>query len=180
MPHQIELIAKLEAYDCLQHLDAIVEASDGIMVARGDLGAQVRALVPNECCYHSVGHALCAACMHNVLRVAATQLTQATTRAHTWIGRPGVKRCWLALHACIQVFDVTLMSQGSKRQPGLVMAFCWLLRPLIFGLHLHEDTTQGAPGTESLRLCNHRNQPQVHCLCLQCFCLLCVSLTHFK
>jgi hypothetical protein len=40
--HQIELIAKLEAYDCLQHLDAIVQAADGIMVARGDLGAQVR------------------------------------------------------------------------------------------------------------------------------------------
>jgi hypothetical protein len=43
--HQIELIAKLEAYDCLQHLDAIVQAADGIMVARGDLGAQVRGLV---------------------------------------------------------------------------------------------------------------------------------------
>lgn len=39
--HQIELIAKLEAYDCLQHLDAIVQAADGIMVARGDLGAQI-------------------------------------------------------------------------------------------------------------------------------------------
>lgn len=42
--HQIELIAKLEAYDCLQHLDAIVQAADGIMVARGDLGAQVRVI----------------------------------------------------------------------------------------------------------------------------------------
>lgn len=38
----IELIAKLEAYDCLAHLDEIIMASDGIMVARGDLGAQVR------------------------------------------------------------------------------------------------------------------------------------------
>ena len=37
----MELIAKLEAYDCLGNMDAIIEASDGIMVARGDLGAQV-------------------------------------------------------------------------------------------------------------------------------------------
>jgi hypothetical protein len=43
--HQIELIAKLEAYDCLQSLDAIVQAADGIMVARGDLGAQVTGLL---------------------------------------------------------------------------------------------------------------------------------------
>ncbi|KAF6261484.1 putative pyruvate kinase [Scenedesmus sp. NREL 46B-D3] len=37
----IELIAKLEAFDCLQHLDEIIRAADGIMVARGDLGAQI-------------------------------------------------------------------------------------------------------------------------------------------
>lgn len=37
----IELIAKLEAFDCLGNMDSIIEASDGIMVARGDLGAQV-------------------------------------------------------------------------------------------------------------------------------------------
>lgn len=40
-PPSIELIAKLEAFDCLQHLDEIIRAADGIMVARGDLGAQV-------------------------------------------------------------------------------------------------------------------------------------------
>jgi len=38
----VELIAKLEAIDCLANMDAIIEAADGIMVARGDLGAQVR------------------------------------------------------------------------------------------------------------------------------------------
>ncbi|WIA17542.1 hypothetical protein OEZ85_014371 [Tetradesmus obliquus] len=40
-PPCIELIAKLEAYDCLAHLDEIIRAADGIMVARGDLGAQI-------------------------------------------------------------------------------------------------------------------------------------------
>ncbi|GBF95398.1 pyruvate kinase isozyme chloroplastic [Raphidocelis subcapitata] len=39
--HPIELIAKLEAFDCLANMDSIIEAADGIMVARGDLGAQV-------------------------------------------------------------------------------------------------------------------------------------------
>ena len=38
----VELVAKLEAIDCLSHMDAIIAAADGIMVARGDLGAQVR------------------------------------------------------------------------------------------------------------------------------------------
>lgn len=37
----MELVAKLEAIDCLANMDSIIEASDGIMVARGDLGAQV-------------------------------------------------------------------------------------------------------------------------------------------
>jgi hypothetical protein len=37
----VELIAKLEAFDALANMDAIIEAADGIMVARGDLGAQV-------------------------------------------------------------------------------------------------------------------------------------------
>jgi hypothetical protein len=48
------LIAKLEAYDCLQSLDAIVQAADGIMVARGDLGAQVK-----ELCGSCVNESLC-------------------------------------------------------------------------------------------------------------------------
>ncbi len=37
----IELIAKIEAFDSLTNLDAIIAAADGVMVARGDLGAQV-------------------------------------------------------------------------------------------------------------------------------------------
>jgi pyruvate kinase len=36
-----ELIAKVEALDCLRNLDAVIAASDGVMVARGDLGAQI-------------------------------------------------------------------------------------------------------------------------------------------
>jgi len=36
-----ELVAKIEALDCLRNLDAVIEASDAVMVARGDLGAQI-------------------------------------------------------------------------------------------------------------------------------------------
>lgn len=36
-----ELIAKVEALDCLRNLDSVIAASDGVMVARGDLGAQI-------------------------------------------------------------------------------------------------------------------------------------------
>jgi len=37
----IHLIAKIEKPDALQHIDAITEASDGLMVARGDLGVEM-------------------------------------------------------------------------------------------------------------------------------------------
>lgn len=35
------LIAKIERSDALLHLDAIIEASEGVMVARGDLGVEI-------------------------------------------------------------------------------------------------------------------------------------------
>jgi len=37
----IHVIAKIESFQALQHLDKIIEVSDGVMVARGDLGVQI-------------------------------------------------------------------------------------------------------------------------------------------
>lgn len=37
----IQVLAKIETLESLQKLEKIVEASDGIMVARGDLGVEV-------------------------------------------------------------------------------------------------------------------------------------------
>jgi len=38
---KIELFAKIEKFDAVENIDAILEVSDGIMVARGDLGIEV-------------------------------------------------------------------------------------------------------------------------------------------
>ena len=37
----VQLLAKIEKFDAIENIDAILEASDGIMVARGDLGIEI-------------------------------------------------------------------------------------------------------------------------------------------
>lgn len=41
MHRSIRVLAKIESLEALQNLEEIIEASDGIMVARGDLGVEI-------------------------------------------------------------------------------------------------------------------------------------------
>ena len=38
---KVQLLAKIEKFDAVENIDAILDASDGIMVARGDLGIEI-------------------------------------------------------------------------------------------------------------------------------------------
>lgn len=40
--HLVEVVAKVESYEATKNLDCIVQTADRVMVARGDLGAEVR------------------------------------------------------------------------------------------------------------------------------------------
>ncbi len=57
---QMKIISKIESQEALDNIDAIIEASDGIMLARGDLGVEIEAKripqlqkeIIHKCNYH--------------------------------------------------------------------------------------------------------------------------------
>src|SRR5947207_6763880 len=71
----LPLIAKLERPKALEHLDAILEACDGVMVARGDLGLEM----PLEKVPTAQKNITRLARLHGVPVIVATQVLESMT-----------------------------------------------------------------------------------------------------
>ena len=73
------VIAKLEKPEALEHLDAIIEAADGVMVARGDLGVEI----PLEDVPIAQKRIIRTANQKNKLVITATQMLDSMVHAPT-------------------------------------------------------------------------------------------------
>lgn len=75
----IPIIAKLEKAEAIEHLEAIVAASDGVMVARGDLGVELNA----EQVPILQKRIIRAANRHGIPAITATQMLESMTNSPT-------------------------------------------------------------------------------------------------
>jgi pyruvate kinase len=73
--HSPFVIAKIERAGALDHLDAILEAADGIMIARGDLGVEI----PIERIAHTQKSLMRRAVMRGKPVITATQMLESMT-----------------------------------------------------------------------------------------------------
>jgi pyruvate kinase len=71
----VPIVAKLERPQALEHLDEILEASDAVMVARGDLGLEM----PLECVPHAQKQITRAARRRGIPVIVATQVLESMT-----------------------------------------------------------------------------------------------------
>lgn len=102
---KIPVIAKIETVDAVENVDAIIAESDGIMVARGDLGAQV----PMEQ-LPSIQELIVAKCL-----AAGKQVIVATNMLESMIDNPTPTRAELTdVHNAVkQGADATMLSGES-------------------------------------------------------------------
>jgi pyruvate kinase len=118
---KVPVMAKLERPEALQNLDAILDASDGIMVARGDLGVEL----PFEQVPLVQKRILARATQRGRWAVVATQMLQSMVAAR----RPTRAEASDVLNAVLDGADAVMLSEETAvgENPALAVAAMELL-----------------------------------------------------
>ncbi|MCX7798803.1 MAG: pyruvate kinase [Fimbriimonadales bacterium] len=116
----IGVIAKIETPEAVENLEEIVDASDGIMIARGDLGLQV----PLETVPHLQRRAIRCALRKAKVVITATQMLESMVSA----GRPTRAEATDVANAVLDGTDALMLSGETATGKFPVESVRWMAR----------------------------------------------------
>lgn len=116
----IGIVAKIETPEAVENLEEIVDASDGIMIARGDLGLQV----PLETVPHLQRRAIRCAIRRGKIVITATQMLESMMSA----GRPTRAEATDVANAVLEGTDALMLSGETAAGKFPIESVRWMAR----------------------------------------------------